>query len=70
MINSFGGGSEYSTIGVILTIRDPTNHLRKGNSHNLAIYGNIGFNIFKNSTVSLFARNDDHKQTGSNMTYS
>lgn len=41
----------------------------KGNSDNLAIYGNLGWNILGNSNISVFGRIDDHKQTGSHNTY-
>ena len=35
----------------------------KGNTDNLALYGNFGYNINKLSNVSLFFRNDNHKYT-------
>ena len=33
------------------------------------MYGNLGWNIFENSNISLFGRGDKHKQTGTNNTY-
>ena len=33
------------------------------------MYGNLGWNIFENSNISLFSRRDDHKQTGANSTH-
>ncbi len=41
----------------------------KGNVDNLAIYSNLGINIFENTNFSIFLRNDDHKQSGDNSTY-
>ena len=41
----------------------------KGNTDNLALYGNFGYNINKLSNVSLFFRNDNHKYTKNNQTY-
>lgn len=41
----------------------------KGHTDNLSIYGNLGINILSNSNLSIFARNDNHKQTGNNLTY-
>ena len=41
----------------------------KGNSENLAFFGNLGFNLFNDSNISLFLRNDNHEQTGNNNTY-
>ena len=40
----------------------------KGHSDNFALYGNLGWNIFEDSNISLFSR-DDHKQTGANSTH-
>ena len=33
------------------------------------MYGNLGWDIFKNLNMSLFGRNDQHKQTGRNTTF-
>ena len=41
----------------------------KGHSDNLAIYGNLGWNLAQNSNISIFGRSDNHKQTGLNNTY-
>lgn len=41
----------------------------KGNSDNFALYGNLGWNLLNNSNISLFYRNDNHKQTDNNNTY-
>ena len=40
----------------------------KGNIDNLAIYSN-GMNVFENTNLSIFLRNDNHKQSGGNSTY-
>ena len=66
---SFGGGSEYIYNWGYFDNKGSYQASTKGNSHNLALYGNLGWNILENSTISLFARNDSHKQTGSNITY-
>jgi len=41
----------------------------KGNSDNLALFSNVGYTIFDDTNISLFLRNDNHKQTGNNNTY-
>ncbi len=41
----------------------------KGHSDNLAVYGNLGWNIIENSNISFFGRSDKHKQTGINNSY-
>jgi vitamin B12 transporter len=41
----------------------------KGHTDNISLYGNIGLNIFTNSNISIFTRNDKHKTTGNNLTY-
>ncbi len=66
---SFGGGSEYIYNWGYFDNKGSYQASTKGNSHNLALYGNLGWNILEKSTISLFARNDSHKQTGSNITY-
>jgi len=66
---SIGGGSEYIFNWGHFDNRGSYQASTKGNSNNFAIYGNIGWNILENSTISLFTRNDEHKQTGSNITY-
>ena len=66
---SFGGGSEYIYNLGQFDNRGSYQASTKGNSNNFAIYGNIGWHILENSTISLFTRNDEHKQTGSNRTY-
>ena len=55
--------------GGILTIMGLDEASTKGHSDNLAVYGNLGWNFFQNSNISLFTRNDKHKQTGKNNTY-
>lgn len=66
---SFGGGAEYIYNSGQFHNQGSYQASTKGNSDNFAIYANIGWDILENSTISLFTRNDEHKQTGSNVTY-
>ncbi len=65
---SFGLGSDYKYDWGYFDNNGSYQASTKGYSDNLAIYGNIGWNIFQKSTISFFGRNDDHKQTGRNNT--
>lgn len=66
---SLGAGSEYKYDWGNFNNNGSYQASTKGNSDNLAIYSNLGWNIFKNSNISFFVRNDKHKQTGSNRTF-
>ena len=66
---SLGLGSEYKYDWGYFNNNGSYSASTKGNIDNLAIYSNIGMNIFENTNLSIFFRNDDHKQSGSNSTY-
>lgn len=66
---SLGGGSEYKYDWGKFNNRGSYQASTKGHSENLSVYGNLGWNIYKNSNISFFARNDNHKQTGNEITY-
>ena len=55
--------------GVILITMDYIEAASEGHTNNLSLYGNLGWNVLKNSNISLFGRSDNHKQTGMNKTY-
>lgn len=72
MINekiSFGLGSEYKYDWGYFDNNGSYQASTKGYSDNLAVYGNLGINFFKDTNLSLFSRNDNHKQTKNNQTY-
>ena len=72
MINqkiSFGAGSEYKYDWGYFENNGSYEASTKGHSRNLAIYGNLGWNVLNNSNLSLFGRTNKHKQTGTNTTY-
>ena len=66
---SLGFGSDYKYDWGYFDNNGSYNASTKGNSDNLAVYTNFGWNILKDTNISLFARNDHHKQTKSNQTY-
>ena len=66
---SFGAGSEYKYDWGYFDNNGSYQSSTKGHSDNFSIYGNVGWNIFKNTNFSMFGRNDNHKQTGNNRTY-
>ena len=66
---SFGAGTEYKYDWGYFHNNGSYQASTKGHSDNLAIYSNFGLNLLKNSNISIFGRNDKHKQTGSNNTY-
>ena len=66
---SFGLGSEYKYDWGSFNNNGSYSASTRGNVDNLAIYSNLGINIFNNTNLSLFLRNDDHKQSGDNYTY-
>ena len=72
MINkkiSFGLGSEYKYDWGYFDNNGSYQASTTGHSDNLAAYGNLGINLFENMNLSLFFRNDNHKQTKNNQTY-
>ena len=72
MINekiSFGAGSEYKYDWGYFDNKGSYEASTRGHFDNFALYGNLGWNIFENSNISLFGRGDKHKQTGTNNTY-
>tara|TARA_A100001015_G_scaffold321655_1_gene453760 strand:- start:1342 stop:3210 length:1869 start_codon:yes stop_codon:yes gene_type:complete len=66
---SYGVGTEYKYDWGYFDNNGSYEASTKGHSDNLAIYGNLGWNFFKNSNISLFGRSDNHKQTKRNSTY-
>ncbi len=66
---SFGAGSEYKYDWGSFDNNGSYTSSTKGNVDNLAVYSNLGINIFDNTNLSIFLRNDDHKQSGDNSTY-
>ena len=66
---SFGLGSEYKYDWGSFDNKGSYSASTKGNLDNFSIYSNFGFNIFNNTNLSLFLRNDKHKQTGNNSSY-
>ena len=66
---SYGLGSDYKYDWGYFNNNGSYTASTRGHSDNLAIYGNIGWNIFQNSNISLFGRSDIHKQTKKNNTY-
>jgi len=66
---SYGLGSEYKYDWGYFNNNGSYTASTKGHSDNLAVYGNFGWNIFKDLNISLFGRSDNHKQTKKNSTY-
>ncbi len=66
---SYGLGSEYKYDWGYFDNKGSYQASTKGHSDNFALYGNLGWNTFENSNISLFGRSDKHKQTGINNTY-
>ena len=66
---SYGFGSDYKYDWGYFDNNGSYKASTKGHSDNLAIYGNLGWNILKKSNLSIFGRSDKHKQTGTNNTY-
>ena len=66
---SYGLGSDYKYDWGHFNNNGSYQASTKGHSENLAIYGNLGWNIFQNYNFSIFGRSDNHKQTGKNDTY-
>ena len=66
---SFGYGVDYRNDSGEFNNRGTYMASTKGNSQNLAIYGNLGIR-FNNNNFSLFLRSDNHKHSGKNYSYS
>jgi len=66
---SFGLGTEYKYDWGYFENNGSYQASTKGHSENFSIYGNMGINILEDFNISLFGRNDNHKQSGSNNTY-
>jgi vitamin B12 transporter len=66
---SYGIGSEYKYDWGYFNNNGSYQASTKGHTDNFALYGNIGWDVFQNSNISIFGRNDNHKQTGKNNTY-
>ena len=66
---SFGLGSEYKYDWGEFNNRGSYQASTKGNNDNLSVYSNIGFNVFENTNLSLFLRNDKNKAASNNSTY-
>lgn len=66
---SIGAGSEYKYDWGYFDNKGSYEASTKGHSSNLAIYGNFGWDVLRNSNLSIFGRADKHKQTGTNTTY-
>ena len=64
---SYGYGSEYRHDSGDFQNNGSYSASTKGNYDNISIYGNLGYNLFDDTKLSLFLRNDENKQTGSNQ---
>jgi len=66
---SYGFGSEYKYDWGYFDNQGSYTASTKGNVDNISVYSNIGMNIFPSTNISLFLRNDEHKQAGNNSSY-
>ena len=66
---SIGAGSEYKYNWGYFDNNGSYEASTKGNSDNVSLYSNIGWDLKENLNISFFARNDDHKYSGNNRTY-
>ena len=66
---SFGYGSEYKYDWGAFENRGSFSQSTKGHIKNFGIFGNMGYKVTKNSTLSFYGRTDDHNTTGGNQTY-
>lgn len=66
---SYGFGADYKYEWGKFDNRGSYQASTKGNVDNFAVFGNFGFEFLRNTFLSFFARNDDHKQTGNNYSY-
>jgi len=65
---SFGYGSEYKYDWGNFSTTTFTSQT-KGHVKNFGIFANLGYKINDNQKLSIYGRNDDHKQTGGSQTY-
>ena len=66
---SFGFGSEYKYEWGYFDNNGSYSASTKGNIDNLAIFGNISWELFETANFSIFTRQDKHELTGDNSTY-
>ncbi len=66
---SVGAGSEFKYDWGKFNNNGSYQASTKGHTENLSFYGNLGLNIYRDTNISLFARNDNHKQTGNHLTF-
>ena len=66
---SFGFGSEYRYDWGDFQNNGSYSASTKGHYDNLSIYSNLGWNIFDNTNLSIFYRNDENKIVESNESY-
>ena len=65
---SYGFGSEYKYDWGHYLTKTFTSHTR-GHLSNLGVFTNVGYKLNDSQILSLYGRNDDHKETGGNKTY-
>ena len=65
---SYGFGSEYKYDWGHYQTKTFSSQT-KGHVSNFGFFANIGYRLNKNQTLSIYGRNDDHKETGGNKTY-
>ena len=65
---SYGFGTEYKYDWGHYQTKTFSSQTR-GHLSNLGIFANAGFKFNENQILSLHSRNDDHKETGGNITY-
>lgn len=66
---SYGFGADYKYEWGKFDNRGSYQASTKGNVDNFAVFGNFGFEFLRNTYLSFFVRNDDHKQSGDNSSY-
>ena len=66
---SYGYGTEYKYDWGSFENRGSYNASTKGHMKDLGIFGNLGYKLSENSTLSIYGRSDDHNTTGGNQTY-
>ena len=66
---SLGVGTEYKYDWGYFDNQGSYQASTKGNSDNISLYSNLGYNFLDNYNLALFVRNDKHKQTGNNSTF-
>lgn len=66
---TYGFGTDYKYVWGEFQNRGSYEASTKGNIDNLAIFGNLGFEFMKDTFLSFFIRNDDHKRSQNNSTY-